>query len=498
MNPLSEPNVSKLLDTLFYSTDINTLIECAANILKNPISIYNTAFFCVGLSNKKGIDDDLWQQGAIGENIKYEYASNLHDLEQKYRENTVKYKYFYENLDGFGSHRRRVILMIFNSVVIGYMNVLQYHVDFEEIPEELYEIVVGALTKALSVSRTFFSHIPGGFLQTNILACAIFSAISGSSLACAASIGSVSYRDLSEQGYDKKMILGTLGGGGALGIMIPPSLPFLIYGSLTDTSVSKLFIAGVIPGLILTLLFMVYVGIRVTINPKLAPKNKYSATRKELIQAIPGMFPFIFLIIVILGGIYSGITTPTEAAAVSVIVALILSAITGGLTWQSVKESLLETIKSYCMIAFIVIGAKFFTYIITMSGVSRGITSWFTSLNASPLAFFLFIIAIYLVLGCLMDGTSIIYLTIPVVYPLIQLAGFDPIWFGVVLTALVEVAMLTPPVGMNLFVLHGITKGTCEFKDIIKGCFPYILLYALLIVLLWCFPSIATWLPHSM
>lgn len=155
MNPLSEPNVSKLLDTLFYSTDINTLIECAANILKNPISIYNTAFFCVGLSNKKGIDDDLWQQGAIGENIKYEYASNLHDLEQKYRENTAKYKYFYENLDGFGSHRRRVILMIFNSVVIGYMNVLQYHVDFEEIPEELYEIVVGALTKSLSVSRTF-------------------------------------------------------------------------------------------------------------------------------------------------------------------------------------------------------------------------------------------------------------------------------------------------------------------------------------------------------
>lgn len=218
----------------------------------------------------------------------------------------------------------------------------------------------------------------------------------------------------------------------------------------------------------------------------------------DMDRAIPGMFPFIFLIIVILGGIYSGITTPTEAAAVSVIVALILSAITGGLTWQSVKESLLETIKSYCMIAFIVIGAKFFTYIITMSGVSRGITSWFTSLNASPLAFFLFIIAIYLVLGCLMDGTSIIYLTIPVVYPLIQLAGFDPIWFGVVLTALVEVAMLTPPVDMNLFVLHGITKGTCEFKDIIKGCFPYILLYALLIALLWCFPSIATWLPHSM
>ena len=150
------------------------------------------------------------------------------------------------------------------------------------------------------------------------------------------------------------------------------------------------------------------------------------------------------------------------------------------------------------MFAFIVVGAKFFTYIITMSGVSRGITSWFTSLNASPLAFFLFIIAIYLVLGCLMDGTSIIYLTIPVVYPLIQLAGFDPIWFGVILTALVEIAMLTPPVGMNLFVLHGITKGTCEFKDIIKGCFPYILIYALLIALLWCFPSIATWLPHSM
>ena len=362
------------------------------------------------------------------------------------------------------------------------------------------EIVVhcGLSKNFYKSAKVYFSHIPGGFLQTNIISCAIFSAISGSSLACAASIGSVSYRDLSELGYDKRMILGTLGGGGALGIMIPPSLTFLIYGSLTDTSVSKLFIAGVVPGLILTGVFMIYVAIRALINPKLAPKNTQHATKKELIQAIPGMFPFIFLIVIILGGIYTGITTPTEAAAISVIVAVILSLITGGLTWQSIKESLLEAVKSYCMIAFIVIGAKFFTYIITMSGVSRGITTWFTSLNASPFAFFMFIIVIYLIMGCLMDGTSIVYLTIPVVYPLIQLAGFDPLWFGVILVALVEVAMLTPPVGMNLFVLHGITKGTCEFKDIVIGCVPYIFMYGLVIALLWLFPGIATWLPYSM
>lgn len=540
MNPLSEPNVSKLLDTLFYSTDINTLIECAANILKNPISIYNTAFFCVGLSNKKGIDDDLWQQGAIGENIKYEYASNLHDLEQKYRENTVKYKYFYENLDGFGSHRRRVILMIFNSVVIGYMNVLQYHVDFEEIPEELYEIVVGALTKALSVSRTFAyyggSHNKDKESLEGLLYDLLSEDYASEYFYFQRVNGTVfekegNYRILAVNIENAKLISAAIGDlklsllatfPRSWSVIIEKHVVVLVDCGKTD-SISEKSLSNLdmilnelkiyvgISDSFHSLYYakkylyqaeatadMVYVGIRVTINPKLAPKNKYHATRKELIQAIPGMFPFIFLIIVILGGIYSGITTPTEAAAVSVIVALILSAITGGLTWQSVKESLLETIKSYCMIAFIVIGAKFFTYIITMSGVSRGITSWFTSLDASPLAFFLFIIAIYLVLGCLMDGTSIIYLTIPVVYPLIQLAGFDPIWFGVVLTALVEVAMLTPPVGMNLFVLHGITKGTCEFKDIIKGCFPYILLYALLIVLLWCFPSIATWLPHSM
>lgn len=413
MNPLSEPNVSKLLDTLFYSTDINTLIECAANILKNPISIYNTAFFCVGLSNKKGIDDDLWQQGAIGENIKYEYASNLHDLEQKYRENTVKYKYFYENLDGFGSHRRRVILMIFNSVVIGYMNVLQYHVDFEEIPEELYEIVVGALTKALSVSRTFAYY--GG-----------------------------------SHNKDKE------------------SLEGLLYDLLSEDYASEYFYFQRVNGTV----FEKEGNYRI-LAVNIENAKLISAAIGDLKLSLLATFPRSWSVII-----------------EKHVVVLVDCGKTDSISEKSLSnlDMILNELKIYVGISDI----------ITMSGVSRGITSWFTSLNASPLAFFLFIIAIYLVLGCLMDGTSIIYLTIPVVYPLIQLAGFDPIWFGVVLTALVEVAMLTPPVGMNLFVLHGITKGTCEFKDIIKGCFPYILLYALLIALLWCFPSIATWLPHSM
>lgn len=167
-------------------------------------------------------------------------------------------------------------------------------------------------------------------------------------------------------------------------------------------------------------------------------------------------------------------------------------------TWNNFITSCLEAVKSCCMIFFIVIGAKFFTYIITMAGISRGITTAFAALNPSPLGFFLFLIVIYLILGCLMDGTSIVYLTIPVLFPLVGIAGFDPLWFGVVLVILVEVAMLTPPVGMNLFVLHGITKGTATFKDIVMGCLPYILMYSLMLVLLWFFPEIATWLPNTM
>ena len=366
-------------------------------------------------------------------------------------------------------------------------------------------IFMGELVVHCGLSRsfyksaaTYFSRIPGGFLQTNLITCGIFSAISGSSLATAAAIGSVSYKDVSAMGYNKRMILGTLGGGGALGILIPPSVTFLIYGSLTETSVSQLFMAGIVPGLACLLMFMIYVIVRVVIDPSLAPVKGKKASVKEKLYALKGMFPFVFLIVVILGGIYLGITTPTEAASISVVLAVILSAIFGNLTWNNFITSCLEAVKSCCMIFFIVIGAKFFTYIITMAGISRGITTAFAALNPSPLGFFLFLIVIYLILGCLMDGTSIVYLTIPVLFPLVGIAGFDPLWFGVVLVILVEVAMLTPPVGMNLFVLHGITKGTATFKDIVMGCLPYILMYSLMLVLLWFFTEIATWLPNTM
>lgn len=366
-------------------------------------------------------------------------------------------------------------------------------------------IFMGELVVHCGLSRsfyksasTYFSRIPGGFLQTNLITCGIFSAISGSSLATAAAIGSVSYKDVSAMGYDKRMILGTLGGGGALGILIPPSVTFLIYGSLTETSVSKLFMAGIVPGLLCLLIFMIYVMIRVTITPSLAPVKGKKTSGKEKLHALKGMFPFVFLIVVILGGIYLGLTTPTEAASISVVLAIILSALFGNLTWKNFITSCLEAVKSCCMIFFIVVGAKFFTYIITMAGISRGITTAFAALNPPPLAFFLFLILIYLVLGCLMDGTSIVYLTIPVLFPLVSLAGFDPLWFGVILVILVEVAMLTPPVGMNLFVLHGIAKGTASFNDIIIGCVPYIFMYGAVLVLLWFFPDIATWLPNTM
>ena len=347
-------------------------------------------------------------------------------------------------------------------------------------------------------ASTWFGRVTGGFLQTNIFSCAVFAAISGSSLATAAAIGSVSYPELKNRGYNKEMILGTLGGGGALGIMIPPSIPLLIYGSLTQESVTKLFMAGVIPGVLAAVLFAIYTYIRCKISPSLAPEKGARASLREKLASFRGMLPFFILILIIMGGIYLGYTTATEAAGISVIVALLLSLLYRTITWQKFITAVVNTVKSSCMIFFIVVGAQMLSYLIVRSDISRDLTQFVINLHPSKTSFFLMICLVYLVLGCLMDGTSIVYLTIPILFPLLQAMQIDTLWFGVVLVALIEIAMLTPPVGMNLFVLHGITKDGTSLGTIIRGCAPYILLYAFVIVLLIFFPGLATWLPSTM
>ena len=377
-------------------------------------------------------------------------------------------------------------------------------VSFELTAVPLF-MLMGEIVVRSGLSRRFydgaskwFARIPGGFLQTNIICCAIFAAISGSSVATAASIGSVAYPELDRRGYDKGMNLGTLGAGGALGILIPPSTQFLIYGAITQTSVSKLFIAGILPGLVAVAIFIIYIVVRVTANPALVPERPPKPTRKELLWGLLDMFPFLLLMLCILGSIYGGFATPTEAAALSVVLAVFITVVYRCFSLKNILDAGLAAAKSSAMVFFIIFGAQIFTTLISKAGISRGLVGWFSALNPSQLEFFIFLCILYFILGCLMDGTSIVYLTIPVLFPMITAIGFDPIWFGVILVVLTEIAMLTPPVGMNLFVLVGITKGSASFNDVVRGNLPYVLLYFILVVILYLFPDLATWLPASM
>ena len=366
-------------------------------------------------------------------------------------------------------------------------------------------IFMGEIVVACKLSGRFyhgatawFSRIPGGFLQTNVISCAIFAAISGSSVATAASIGSVSFPELDARGYDKKLNLGTLGAGGALGLLIPPSTTFLIYGAITGTSVSKLFIAGIIPGLLAAIFFMIYIMVRVRLNPALVPGLPPKSTWREKRQGLIDMLPFLLLMIMILVSIYMGWATPTEAAAFSAFMAVLFAAIYRELSFKRLLSAAIKTVESSAMIFFIVIGAQIFSSLLTKSGISRGLLRWFVGENFSPLVFFVAICVIYIILGCLMDGTSVTYFTLPLLFPLVQAMGYYPIWFGVMVAILIEVGMITPPVGMNLFVLLGITGEKATFKDVCLGNLPFVILYLLLIIVIYAFPFLATWLPGSM
>jgi tripartite ATP-independent transporter DctM subunit len=335
-------------------------------------------------------------------------------------------------------------------------------------------------------------------LQTNIISCSVFAAICGSSPVTAAAIGSVAYPEMKKKGYDEGMIIGSLAGGGALGILIPPSIIMLIYGSITSVSVEKLFMAGVIPGILMSIIFMIYIGIRCLKNPSLVGIKSDKVPIIEKLKSILGMLPFLLMILIVLGGIYFGITTPTEAAAIGALFALIFSFITRGFTWDGMKKSLKSTIKLTTMILFVIIGAKVLTYFVALSGISSGLALWITEINPS-LPVFLFIITVfYLVLGCLIDGTSMIFLTIPLLLPILTSLNMDLVWFGVILTILIEIAQITPPVGMNLYVLHGIAGHGITFGKVCKSVLPYLFMYLALAVAIMIFPQIAVWFPYSM
>jgi len=337
------------------------------------------------------------------------------------------------------------------------------------------------------------SALPGGLLQTNIVGCALFAAISGSSVATAASIGGVALPQLLQRDYDRRLSAGSLAAGGTLGILFPPSIAMIIYGSFTNTSVAKLFMAGVIPGLLLTGMFMVYIGVRATLR---ARRGVTPETHGGMLAAIADIVPFALLISGTMGSIYAGIATPTEAASAGCFFALLLCIVWGNLTWQLFLASMRRTVQIVGNLMFIIYAAYIYAYAIGVAGVGESVTAWLIGLKLTHLEFFLALLVLYSVLGCLVESIGMIVITVPLLFPVLAQYGIDPIWFGVLLVMFVELGQISPPIGINLFVIQSIWDG--ELGDVVLGTIPFHILMFVLLFLLMVFPQLALWLPGHM
>jgi tripartite ATP-independent transporter DctM subunit len=351
--------------------------------------------------------------------------------------------------------------------------------------------LAAGIYKAMS---PLFGRLRGGLLHTNIAVCTVFGAVSGSSMSVSAAVGSVAYPELVQRGYDKRLVVGTLAGGGTLGLLIPPSLSLLIYGALTDTSIGKLFLAGVIPGLMMALLFMIYIEVKVYLQPQLAPREKVLPW-SETIQATVAVWPILILILAVLGSLFAGIATPTESAAVGVAAAVILGFTMGDLNFKKLGKTFFSSATTFAVIAFVFMGAVILAQSISLMQLPQKMLEIISGVGMSPLVLLIVIVFIYLLLGMIFDGLSMMVMTVPVVVPLMTGLGYDPIWLGVVITMMVEIGMLTPPVGMNLFVLVGIAQGKVTLAEAASGALAFWVLLMLGVAILTAVPSIATWLP---
>jgi C4-dicarboxylate transporter, DctM subunit len=353
------------------------------------------------------------------------------------------------------------------------------------------------------VLSDWLAPLPGGLLHSNIAACAVFAAVSGSSAATAATIGSVSLPAFRARGYSEPLAVGSLAAGGTLGILIPPSISFIIYGVLVEESIGRLYMAGFIPGFLLAAIFMAIIAIMTLIRPSLAPREQAPPWRARLLGLF-ALIPMIALIFLVLGTIYMGVATPTEAAAFGVVGALVLAAMEGQLTWSMLKASALATVRSSCMIMLIVTGAFTLSFALAILGVPAQVTSWVTSLELSAVGLVLFLILFYLLLGTFMESLSMMVITLPILVPALKATGVDLVWFGVIMVVLVEAALISPPEGINLYVIHGIRKSVNEeagqpsgtIIDLYLGVLPFMFGMAILLALLVMFPQIALWLPE--
>ena len=334
------------------------------------------------------------------------------------------------------------------------------------------------------------SRLPGGLLHVNVVGCGIMAAVAGSSAVTCATIGRMSIPELTKRKYDETLSIGSLAGSGTLGLLIPPSIMLIVYGVLAQQSISRLFIAGVLPGIMIILIFMSYISLRSILNPSLAPKEKKRYSFYEKIVAGKHLFPVIGLIFCVLGSIYGGYATPTEAATIGVCGALLLAWATKTLSWQSFKESLMGAVKTSCMINFIIVGAAFLSVAMGYTGIPKQLGQIVNQYELLQISLLIILTILYIFLGCFLEGTSMMVLTASVVLPMVQTAGIDLIWFGIYTVIVVEMAQITPPVGFNLFVLQGMTGR--DILKITKAAMPFFFLMMLGIVILVIFPEIVT------
>ena len=342
----------------------------------------------------------------------------------------------------------------------------------------------------------WMQKLPGGLIHVNIVGCALFAAISGSSAATVATVGKMSIPELRKRNYPEKILLGSLAGSGTLGLLIPPSIILIIYGVAVQESIAKLFIAGIVPGIMIALIFMSYVIVWSLINKKKMPKIVEEYSFLEKVKKSKQLLPVILLISAVIGSIYTGIATATEAASLGVVGALILSFFQKSLNLKTFKSSLLGATKTSCMIAFILAGSTFLSLAMGFTGLPRNLAIWIENMDLSPYVLIFVLMFFYIILGMFLDGISAVVLTMAIIEPMIRQAGFDMIWFGIFLVIVVEMAQITPPVGFNLFVLQGMANKDMGY--IAKSAFPLFLLMVLAVIIVVIFPEIALWMPERM
>jgi len=362
-------------------------------------------------------------------------------------------------------------------------------------------ILLGELLVASGLARNvyralspLFARLPGGLLHTNIAVCGMFGAVSGSSMAVAAAVGSVAYPEMAKRGYDRRAVVGSLAGGGALGLLIPPSLSLLIYGAFTETSIGKLFLAGILPGLVAALAFMGWIAFASLRNPALAPREDAVPVGAAL-RALWEVWPLVALIVAVLGSLFAGLATPTESAGMGVLAALVIGFAKGELTLRGIGRALMGTVTTFAVIGMVFMGAVVLAQSIAVLGLPGQLLRALTGLGVGPVQLLMVVVLVYLVLGMVFDGLSMMIMTLPIVFPLLTGAGFDPVWLGVVITLLIEIGMLTPPVGMNIFVVIGMTQGEVGLGEGARAALPYWALLLGMIALVTLVPGLALWLP---